>query len=66
VVAVGAGETVRLWSKKYPDPLVLRTLKLRVEEGGWVDHTLDYRCRLGEEVVLVVKDSGDVEARTMR
>lgn len=57
------GKPIRIWSKKYPDPLVLEVLKVRFEKSGWSEYPLNHRCQLGEEVVVVIEDNGRVDVK---
>ncbi len=59
---IGTAPT-EIWSEKYPEPLVLETLKARFDKGGWCEYKLNYRCQPGAGVVIVVEAGGRATVR---
>ncbi|WP_148087959.1 hypothetical protein [Gemmata obscuriglobus] len=49
------GEPLEVWSERYPEPLVLETLKVRFGDGGWHEYQLGHRCQPGDKITLVVE-----------
>jgi hypothetical protein len=57
------GEPKVIWSEKYPEPLVLETLKVRFDKGARSEYQLNHRCQPGDKVVLVIETGGRVTVK---
>lgn len=54
---------IEIWREKYPDPIVLETLRLRFDGGGRCEYAVNHRCQPGERVVLVIDTGGRVTVK---
>ncbi len=56
-------EPREIWSEKYPEPLVLETLRVRFDKGASSEYQLNHPCLPGDNVVLVIEGGGRVTVK---
>lgn len=56
-------EPEEIWSERFPDPLVLVTLKVRFEKGAQCEYQLNHTCQPGDKMVLVIERGGRVSVK---